>query len=63
MHKGLGKKQQIRGHKRVQKTLNRRLNRNASDKAKSDGFYAEWLNEKIKQDVDKMVEDEARINS
>ena len=63
MRKNEGRSQQVRGQKRQQKVLNRKLNRNASDKAKSDGFYSDWLNEKIKQDVDKMVEDEKRINS
>jgi hypothetical protein len=31
MHKGMGKKQQIRGHKRAKKVLNRKLNRKKSD--------------------------------
>ena len=63
MNKGMGRSQQIRGHKRRQKTLNRRLNRNPSDFHSINGKYAEWLDAKIKREVDEMVENEKRNNS
>ena len=58
MHKNKGRKQQIRGHKRALKTLNRKLNRNANDMFKVRGEYAVWLDQKIKSDVEKMKENE-----
>jgi hypothetical protein len=56
MRKGEGLAQQIRGHRRVQKTINRRLNRYASDLKKVEGNYEKWLDEKIKSDVEKISE-------
>ena len=47
MHKGLGKLQQIRGHRRRQKVLNRRLNRYPSDLKKVEGRYSAWLQEEM----------------
>ena len=47
MNKGLGKAQQIRGHKRRKKVLNRSLNRNISDLKKVEGSYAKWYDESV----------------
>ena len=56
MNKGIGKAQQIRGHKRHQKTLNRKLNRNPSDLSKVAGKYSEWLDSHIRAEADKLAE-------
>ncbi len=43
MHKGLGKKQQVRGHKRTKKILNMKKSRNAnSEKPQPGTKYLEW---------------------
>lgn len=56
MHKNRGRNQQVRGHKRALKTLNRKLNRNADDSFKIRGEYAVWLDKKIREDADKIYE-------
>jgi hypothetical protein len=56
MHKNKGRNQQIRGHKRALKVLNRKRNRNASDLFKVNGEYAVWLDKKIREDADKIYE-------
>lgn len=57
MRKGEGLAQQIRGHRRIQKTLNRKLNRYPSDLKKVEGKYAEWLNAKIQAEADVIAEE------
>jgi hypothetical protein len=52
MHKGLGRKQQIRGHKRRLKVLNRLLNRNASDQTKNAGAYANSVVEELNRQIE-----------
>ena len=56
MHKNRGRNQQIRGHKRTLKTLNRKLNRNANDLFKVRGEYTVWLDQKIREDANKIAE-------
>ena len=56
MHKNKGRQQQVRGNKRHQKVLNRKLNRNPSDLSKVADSYSNWLGEKIKADADKIAE-------
>lgn len=50
------KAQTLRGHKRRQKVLNRRLNRNPSDLKKNEGSYAAWWDETFRKQVDLMAE-------
>lgn len=43
MHKGLGKKQQVRGHKRTNKILTMKKNRNPNAEKPQPGTkYLEW---------------------
>ena len=58
MHKNRGRNQQVRGHKRALKTLNRKLNRNADDLFKIRGEYAVWLDMKIKEEANKLYEEQ-----
>jgi hypothetical protein len=62
MRKGQGRLQQIRGQRRAQKIINRRLNRNQSDLLKNAGVYAIWLDEQIKKAAQEIYEAEKEKN-
>jgi hypothetical protein len=47
MRKGQGLAQQIRGQKRSQKVINRKLKRYPSDQSKYEGNYSRWMNEML----------------
>ena len=61
MRKGEGRAQQLRGHKRRAKVINRRLNRNASDLKAFGGVYDKWYLENLNAQVNKEAEDEGKV--
>lgn len=61
MRKGQGKAQQMRGHKRRQKVLNRALNRYPSDLKKVEGRYSAWLQEEIMKSAQTIAEAKKEI--
>ena len=61
MRKGEGRAQQMRGHKRRTKVINRRLNRNPSDLKAFGGLYDQWYMENLKTQVGKEAEGEGKV--